>query len=459
MLEYIVIFFVLVAFILASYEDIIKREVYDYLNYSLAFIMLIIALFHSLHINSIIPIQYSSFGLLIGFAIGSALYYSGIWGGGDAKFLIGFGASIYYILEFAKTTTLISNFYTTISSFLSIFIDMFLNYLYQIILVIDFIFLLLIIFKILFMKNNSSRLSLFMLFTVLFSLFLGLDLNYFGIPLFVLGLIAFVLMFFSNENIFLQVYFPFKKKIENLQEGDYLDESLKIDEKISIKGDFSPLTKEDMHNISKIKDKNRKVKVKKIMRYGILIGLNYMLYILRIVTIDQTNLKILSFMFEFLFYSLIAGGTFAILIILYGYIKKRKSLKVQVSRREKMIFSFIFLISVVLGLGLNYYYFLLMIIIPIYLFIIVAKKLENMLFVQDKKIEDIVFGDWIVQDIKVENKKIYEIADFRLGVTEEQLARIKELSKKHENLLKLKVKDGLAFLPPMLIGFLILLLV
>ncbi|MCA9459817.1 MAG: prepilin peptidase, partial [Nanoarchaeota archaeon] len=113
---FIVLFLIILSFILASIEDIKKREVYDYLNYTLTFFILVLGLFHSFATNSIDPIKYVSFGILIGFILGSFLYYIGIWGGGDAKFLIGFSAASYYLISY-------SNFDTKMTFFLDYFIN------------------------------------------------------------------------------------------------------------------------------------------------------------------------------------------------------------------------------------------------------------------------------------------------------------------------------------------------
>ena len=48
--------------------------------------------------------------------------------------------------------------------------------------------------------------------------------------------------------------------------------------------------------------------------------------------------------------------------------------------------------------------------------------------------------------------------NFKLGVDEDQLEKIKILSKKNKNFNSLLVKDGIAFLPPMFIAFIIMLL-
>ena len=52
MIEYLVLTIILIVFLIASIEDLKKREVYDYINFSLAFFILVVAIFHSLMINS-----------------------------------------------------------------------------------------------------------------------------------------------------------------------------------------------------------------------------------------------------------------------------------------------------------------------------------------------------------------------------------------------------------------------
>src|SRR4030042_881297 len=79
----------LVALIVASLFDIKTREVPDWLNFSLvAFAIgsaLILSIYHGYHhiiINSLL-------GLALGVAIGLFLFYTGQWGGGDTKLIIG----------------------------------------------------------------------------------------------------------------------------------------------------------------------------------------------------------------------------------------------------------------------------------------------------------------------------------------------------------------------------------
>ena len=84
----------LIALVIASLFDAKTREVPDWLNYSLiAFAIgssLILSVYHGywhIIINSLI-------GLVIGLFIGLLMFYTGQWGGGDSKLIIGLSALI-----------------------------------------------------------------------------------------------------------------------------------------------------------------------------------------------------------------------------------------------------------------------------------------------------------------------------------------------------------------------------
>jgi Flp pilus assembly protein protease CpaA len=64
MIEYIILSLIIIYLTIASIEDIKKREVYDYINFSLAFIILASATFHSFIIESSISILLSEIILL-----------------------------------------------------------------------------------------------------------------------------------------------------------------------------------------------------------------------------------------------------------------------------------------------------------------------------------------------------------------------------------------------------------
>jgi Flp pilus assembly protein protease CpaA len=91
MFDLIIIAIILIALIFASITDIKTKEVPDWLTYSLIAIGISIFTFKSIQDHSFSPILKSLTGLIIFFAIGSAMYYSKQWGGGDAKLLMGVG--------------------------------------------------------------------------------------------------------------------------------------------------------------------------------------------------------------------------------------------------------------------------------------------------------------------------------------------------------------------------------
>ncbi len=91
MLNQIIIF---AALILGSITDLKKREVPDTLNYSLIALGITINLALSIIRSDYTLLLNSITGLAAGFAIGALFYYTGQWGGGDAKLVMGIGAVI-----------------------------------------------------------------------------------------------------------------------------------------------------------------------------------------------------------------------------------------------------------------------------------------------------------------------------------------------------------------------------
>lgn len=82
----------LAALAIASYTDIKKREVPDWLNYGLVAFGLGANLLLSVVLWTWTHIAYSIAGMLAFFAVAYAMFYTGQWGGGDSKMLIGLGA-------------------------------------------------------------------------------------------------------------------------------------------------------------------------------------------------------------------------------------------------------------------------------------------------------------------------------------------------------------------------------
>jgi len=91
LIEIILLIIALIWLSFATYFDIKTQEIPDWLSYSLIIIAIVLKLLHSLTTK-----EWSFFyqGLIAGavfFGIGSLMYYTKQWGGGDAKLLTGLG--------------------------------------------------------------------------------------------------------------------------------------------------------------------------------------------------------------------------------------------------------------------------------------------------------------------------------------------------------------------------------
>ncbi len=83
---------ILIALSVASYTDIKTREVPDWLSYGTIFAGLGLRLIYSIaNADSTIVIN-GIYGLTLFLAIACLMYYTGQWGGGDSKLLMGIGA-------------------------------------------------------------------------------------------------------------------------------------------------------------------------------------------------------------------------------------------------------------------------------------------------------------------------------------------------------------------------------
>lgn len=453
MIPYFVLAVTFIVFILASIEDIKKREVYDYLNFGFIFFILSIGIFDSLIQESLIPITYVTLGVILGFFFGFVLYYIGMWGGGDAKFLIGFSGATYYFLhylDFGSAYQIFSNIIFLLQD--AIFVN-FSLYFYFVLFFLNFLLLLLTLKKVLIDKNGAS-----FILTILFLLFLITlyydKVNYFSL---LFSFVIFLFLFFLDERVFNNLTLSFNKKVKNLKEGDYLAEDLIYRDHILVSSGekLNGLKNDDINFIKKYLSKESKVKTSFHIPVFPLIIFN-LIFIISNEILNRGDLveEILFFNLVFLFFSFIFGGIVSILMIVYSLLANRDKVHVEFSIYEKLSllillasipFIFDFLISI-LFLSLVFLYL-------IYKF---SKPVEKFALVGKKKIEDLVLGDWIVQDVEVDGKKYFSESDFRLGIDEVQLKKLKELKEKNK-LDWVYVKDGIAFLPPLFLSFLLIL--
>ncbi len=92
--ELIAIGVALTGLIAGSITDLRTREVPDWINYGLILSGLGLALLSTFIFNDFIYIIKSLTGLIFFFILGSLLFYTGQWGGGDTKMIMGLGALI-----------------------------------------------------------------------------------------------------------------------------------------------------------------------------------------------------------------------------------------------------------------------------------------------------------------------------------------------------------------------------
>ncbi len=83
---------ILAALIFAGVNDLRTREVPDWLSYGLIFSGVGIALIRSLIFSDFVFLAYSLAGLGVFVALACLLFYTGQWGGGDSKLLMGVGS-------------------------------------------------------------------------------------------------------------------------------------------------------------------------------------------------------------------------------------------------------------------------------------------------------------------------------------------------------------------------------
>ncbi len=395
MINIIIILINLFYFVLASVEDIKKKEVYDYFNYSYLFIILLVSTIYSFISYSYFPILYTLYGFFIGGLIGFILYYTGIWGGGDFKFLIGFSGTIFYIEKFF-THNINSPFLNfavekiALINFTSIF-----NYSFLILNIFNLCLLILILIS--FEKKNKKQI-------VAGIIFLNMIIsNYY---------LVFWYSFLSSIILCIILYFFDEKYFENFQFK---------------KWDFTFF-------------------LNRIVFYNLFFNLLNLTYL------NNTFYKIFIFELKFILISFFAGSIFILIYMTIKTIQSKNKQKLSINKFEKLGFLIIGLIIIYLIYLKNLRSIFIIILPFIYLLLKKFKLIEKDLFIKKTPLKNITEGDWIFEDIIYKNETIFKKIDFKTGVNEEQLKEIRSIFKSNKKLL---VKSGIAFIPLLFSGILI----
>ncbi|MFH1311180.1 MAG: prepilin peptidase [Nanoarchaeota archaeon] len=229
------IFLALIWIIFATIQDLRKREIANWLNFSLIIFALGFRFFYSLFSENFGFFYAGLIGLGIFFILGNLLYYARFFAGGDAKLMIALGA----ILPF--TGSLLSNL-KIFSIFLLVFL--FVGAVYTI---LSSVYLSLKNFKRFKKEFNkqltrNKKLTYFVLIFGLLFMVLGFIQNLFLI----IGVLIFILPYIYIYSKAVDESCMVKRiKTSQLTEGDWLYNDVKIGKKV-IKASWSGLKKQEI---------------------------------------------------------------------------------------------------------------------------------------------------------------------------------------------------------------------
>ncbi len=240
-----VIFLIVLALIwvgAASIQDLKKREVPNWLNFSLIIFALGFRFFYSLFSGEFNFFYQGLIGFGIFFIVGNILYYSRMFAGGDAKLMIAMGA----VLPFSKSLLVNLNLYIWF-----ILIFLFVGSFYGIAWSFGLGIKNFKKFRIEFSKRlNSCKKIIFLIMAI------GIILIGFGFIeklFFYMGILIFVTpSFYLYAKSIDEVCMIKKVKTEELTEGDWLYQNIKIGKK-TIKSKWDGLSKEEIKFLSKNK--------------------------------------------------------------------------------------------------------------------------------------------------------------------------------------------------------------
>ena len=253
MINLVLIALALIWMVFAIVQDIRKREIADWLNFSLVIFALGFRFFYALFSDGSWQIFYQG---LIGFGIflvlGNMFYYLKMFAGGDAKLFMALGAILPFYESFSENLEV---FFLFLSLFLIV------GAIYGLVSILYFIFKNFKKFGKDFSKKFKKQKNLFWL-----SLFLALFFLIFGFSqktFLYFSIFVFVIPYFYLAAKVVDESFMIKKvPIGKLTEGDWLYKDLKFGKK-KIKATWDGLTKEDIIYL-------KKKKVKFILvRYGV----------------------------------------------------------------------------------------------------------------------------------------------------------------------------------------------
>lgn len=258
----------LIWILFASIHDIKKNEIANWLSFSLIIFVMSFRFFFSFFLQDNFNFFYQGLiGLGIFFIIGNLLYYLRLFAGGDGKLMISMGT----LLPFSQNTNINLELYL-IFIIILLFIGAIYGLLFSIILGIKN-------FKILKkefpkqIKKNKKYINYLMIFIILL-LISSIYIKIF----FYIGLFLFILIYlFIYTKIIDEKCMIKKQKTENLVEGDWLYEEVKINKNKTIKPNWQGLTTKQIKQIQKTK---KQVKIRNGIPFIPVFFISFIIYII-----------------------------------------------------------------------------------------------------------------------------------------------------------------------------------
>jgi len=84
--------FSFILLVVGSYTDFKWRELPDWISYGSMYLGIFMSLIYSVILKDVTFVLNSIYGIIFAYIIGALMYYTGLWGGGDSKALMGMGA-------------------------------------------------------------------------------------------------------------------------------------------------------------------------------------------------------------------------------------------------------------------------------------------------------------------------------------------------------------------------------
>lgn len=228
--------------VFATVQDLKKREIANWLNFSLVIFALGFRFFYSLFHSGNFGFFYQGLiGLLIFFILGNLLYYGRLFAGGDAKLMIALGTVLPFSETFSVNLKLFGSF---------LFIFLFIGAVYSLAVSLAFSLNNFRKFRKEFRKQlrenkNIYNLILFLaIILVIIGIFNNAVLIYFGIIVFILPYLHLYAKAVDESCMIKKI------KTSQLTEGDWLYKDIKIGRK-NIKAGWDGLKKEEINALRK----------------------------------------------------------------------------------------------------------------------------------------------------------------------------------------------------------------